>query len=180
MKKITRREAKTLKLKFYFTGNPCKRGHVVKRLTSNANCHLCFLEITATARSKNRPKIRERDKQYYKASPEKRIVNSKNWAKNNKKRRVEITEKYRKSHAYYYSQYSSTRRANKLKATPPWADLVEIKRIYKECPKGMHVDHIIPLKGKLVSGLHVPYNLQYLTPKENQRKNNKYENHFCI
>lgn len=57
---------------------------------------------------------------------------------------------------------------------PKWVSDEELLEIYGNCPKGMHVDHIIPLHGKLVSGLHVPENLQYLTPVENIGKNNKF------
>lgn len=66
-------------------------------------------------------------------------------------------------------------RAERSLRVPVWSNLEEIKDIYAKCPKGMHVDHIIPLKGKLVSGLHVPNNLQYLSPEDNLKKTNKFE-----
>jgi hypothetical protein len=66
------------------------------------------------------------------------------------------------------------RRATKLNATPPWADLDAIKEFYRNCPKGYHVDHIAPLKGKNICGLHVLDNLQYLTATENIKKGNRY------
>jgi hypothetical protein len=68
---------------------------------------------------------------------------------------------------------NAKRRATKLKATPKFANLNKIKKIYKNCPKGYHVDHIIPLQGKNVCGLHVEWNLQYLTPSANCSKSNK-------
>jgi hypothetical protein len=66
------------------------------------------------------------------------------------------------------------RRAAKLERVPAWADLEKIKEFYKNRPEGYHVDHIIPLQGEKVSGLHVLSNLQYLPAKENISKSNKY------
>jgi len=74
----------------------------------------------------------------------------------------------------YYKNKSSKRRAIKLQAIPKFADLNKIKEIYKNCPKGYEVDHIIPLQGKNVSGLHIETNLQYLPMKENRIKGNKF------
>jgi 5-methylcytosine-specific restriction endonuclease McrA len=81
---------------------------------------------------------------------------------------------------------SNNRRAKKLKRTPVWIKdkfLKEIAEYYtmaKELetvfPWKQHVDHIVPMNGKNVSGLHVPWNLQILSKKENLEKGNK---HVC-
>jgi len=62
-------------------------------------------------------------------------------------------------------------------ATPPWLNeeqMAEMKEIYDTCPEGCNVDHIVPLKNAIVCGLHVPWNLQHLTFKENMRKGNRW------
>lgn len=72
--------------------------------------------------------------------------------------------------------HEAMRRARRLQATPKWLTKEhkeQIKAIYKDCPNGHHVDHIMPLKGKEVSGLHVPWNLQYLPGIVNKMKSNK-------
>lgn len=56
----------------------------------------------------------------------------------------------------------------------PWSETEAIKAFYDACPEGYEVDHIVPLLGKTVSGLHVLGNLQYLTVAENRAKGNKF------
>lgn len=68
---------------------------------------------------------------------------------------------------------SMKRKTIEYRQTPSWANKALIKQIYRSVPKGFDVDHIIPLRGKDVSGLHVETNLQYLSKNENRRKSNK-------
>lgn len=74
----------------------------------------------------------------------------------------------------YRTYYQNLREHAKLERTPKWADIEAIKQIYQECPEGYEVDHIVPLKARLASGLHTPENLQYLPASENRKKYNKF------
>ena len=65
-------------------------------------------------------------------------------------------------------------RYRKTKQMPQWANKDKIKEIYINRPNGYQVDHIIPLKGEFVSGLHVENNLQYLSAFDNRSKNNSF------
>jgi len=61
-----------------------------------------------------------------------------------------------------------------LQRIMPWTNMEKISAFYAQCPEGYHVDHIVPLQGETVSGLHVIDNLQYLTATENIKKKNKF------
>ena len=69
----------------------------------------------------------------------------------------------------------AARRSSKMQRTPIWSDLSKIRLIYAKAREaGMVVDHIVPLQGKLVSGLHVPENLQIISAIENMKKGNRF------
>ena len=77
---------------------------------------------------------------------------------------------------------SKKRRANKLNAQPAWTNEGYIKLFYKGAKiqeeltgRKVHVDHIVPLQGKAVCGLHCEDNLQWLFAEDNQRKSNHFE-----
>lgn len=79
------------------------------------------------------------------------------------------------TYEHLYQARHAKKRAQKLKAMPSWASVSEIHSFYNNCPKGYHVDHIIPLQGKYVCGLHILNNLQYLPAYKNLIKNNYHE-----
>lgn len=71
--------------------------------------------------------------------------------------------------------HATLRRCRIADRTPAWSDIEAIKQFYINRPEGYHVDHVLPLFGNLVSGLHVLDNLQYLTAEENFKKNKKFD-----
>jgi hypothetical protein len=70
-------------------------------------------------------------------------------------------------------------------ATPPWCDKPALNSFIDGCPPDHHLDHIIPLRGKYVCGLHILENIQYLPAQENLIKSNKVdpltlESNVCV
>jgi hypothetical protein len=122
----------------------------------------------------NEEKIKQKNavrrKIYYVKNIEKIKERYKNWVTNNREKKLALIAK---------------RKAAQIQRTPWWItaeDWLAIQNFYAEAKRlevqtGVkhHVDHIIPLQGKLVSGLHVPNNLCVISAKDNQRKSNNYQ-----
>ena len=111
-------------------------------------------------REANKEMVRVYHQKYYKANKEKITDRNKSWAEANSGKVNAKGAKYR---------------ADRLQRTPSWADMEAIRPFYECCPSGHEVDHIIPLKGKTVSGLHIAENLQWLPVSENRQKSNRCE-----
>ena len=93
----------------------------------------------------------------------------------NRKPDREYERQQRLLYPWKHRAKKARRRAAKKQATPSWVDHTALRKIYEQAVRaGKHVDHIIPLQHPDVCGLHVPWNLQLLTPTENMRKRNKF------
>lgn len=119
---------------------------------------------------------RESNKKYREDNWERLKEMQYQWRDENRDKWLEIKRNSSKGHYRrnkpLYRARDAKRRALELKATLKGFD-EELKDIYKKCPEGYEVDHIIPLQGRGVCGLHVPWNLQYLPVSENRSKGNK-------
>lgn len=158
-----RAEALAAGLKQYQHHAPCVRCNGYTRYVSSRMCVSCDRK-RVKHNFRNVPKHREgRDRR------------NREYAAAHKPKLRKYMQEWQRSNRGKVSHYASKRRAALLERTPPWADLDAIAAFYEACPEGYHVDHIIPLQGKCVSGLHVLNNLQYLTKARNHSKNNKYD-----
>lgn len=143
-----------------------------------------FQELWASpsAFEKMRDTSKKITKKWVQNNPIKAKESSKNWKKKNKHIVQAHNKKYREAHKDAMRAYRAKHRADKIKRTPDWADLEAIKIEYEladYCSRmtgiTYHVDHIIPLRGKNVSGLHVHNNLQIIPANENLHKSNKFD-----
>ncbi len=184
----TRKEAQDSGAKYYFTGEPCKHGHVAPRKTKGT-CVECMKIEWQQAAEKRADYFREYNKseagqqakrKYYEANKENVIARA-------QARPDEDKRRYKKTHKVnnpdMYKEMTSLRRRRFRDATPKWLtenQKMEIRLKYRlaielsRATGERHaVDHIIPLHGESVCGLHVPWNLQVLTQKDNLTKYNR-------
>ena len=162
---LSRKEAKEQGLKYYFTGEPCKHGHLAEKFVSNGTCLVCTRKQAYGWAKENKDKVIENKKRYRKKYKDKEKIAKKLWAQNNKARRTAA---------------QSRREAAKKQRTPTWAneqDILswyEVAEVLSRSGVKFHVDHVVPLQGKIVSGFHVENNMQILPAYINISKNNQW------
>ena len=133
----------------------------------------------------NREKVLQQGKEYHARNRGNRLAAQKAVRAANPEKYRELTKVWRKENMGYVLAKNAERRAAKMQRTPAWLteiDLKNIKALYikarqktESTGEPWHVDHIIPLQGELVSGLHVPSNLRVIPGIENLKKRHKYE-----
>ena len=113
-----------------------------------------------------------------KAHPEGQAKRSRRWYLANRNQANAATNEWRKRNPGKAAARQNKRRCSKLQRTPPWADLEAIAVFYTEAAQRraagemVEVDHVIPLQGETVSGLHVSANLQIIAMAANRAKAN--------
>ena len=179
-----RKEAKEIGSKYYYTGQPCIRGHVAIRKTKGS-CVECMKEDWALDNAKRAEKPKSEaskaaGKRYY----EKNKVAVK--ARANARPKVEVTaykRKYKDANPELYKALTSVRKRRHRAATPKWVtpeQKLAMRQLYLQAMELTRltgeryvVDHIVPLISDEVCGLHVPWNLRVITQEENLKKSNK-------
>jgi hypothetical protein len=158
----TRKEAKESNEAHYFTGKPCKFNHISKRFVFNGVCLKCHSERSNKTYHKENGKEKQRTETIRETK--------RRWRQNNKG---------------VVNSWTAMRYANKKQRTPPWLTEKDVERIkcyyqvaamYTKEGLGMwSVDHLVPLRGENVSGLHVPNNLTVITQVKNSSKSNNWD-----
>lgn len=174
-------------LKQYVTGKPCRAGHLAPRLTVNNCCMECNRLKAIAYRAANPDKAANDSKKYRAKNPTRAAEDGRKYYAANKETEKARKSAYRKANLPRYRELdrrrnkekvakNAARRARKNMATPSWltADQhQQMRAFYKATPADHEVDHIVPLISDIVCGLHVPWNLQYLTVEDNRKKGNK-------
>ena len=184
----TRAEAKKSGSKYYFTGQPCKHGHMAPRKTKGA-CVECLKVEWEKGNATRAEYFRQ-----YNASDAGQKAKREYYDKNKaevieraQSRTAEKKQAYRRAHKAanpeLYKELTNARRRRFRQATPKWLTAeqkLEIRLKYRlaiELSRRLGVphavDHIVPLQGEEVCGLHVPWNMEVITQEQNLKKSNK-------
>lgn len=164
-----------------------KEDHVLNPEKRRAKTAAAYIRHAGTLRAKtkawvlaNPEKKKAADRAYFEENRDAVLASAKAWQDANPERKKANDKAWAKANPLKVKLVKAQRRHRVRHATPPWASRAELDAVYIEADRlGLTVDHIIPLKHKLVSGLHVPANLQLLTKSANCRKSNKFDQEAC-
>lgn len=142
-------------------------------------CKSCFHAAAALRNSKKREEVRAYKKEWYHQNKNK--IRQYNDARDPVKKK-ESQKKWRQENPEKLCAATSRYRAAKLRRSPEWLteehhwmiqEVYEIAKLRTDATGVPHeVDHVVPLQGDVVSGLHVPWNLQVIPARENRSKGN--------
>lgn len=151
----------------------CSKCNVEKDLSEYNKHKTCKYGVFSFCRECDKKQKRAKFKSLSREERDKRNRHYRKYYWNNVDKERARKKAYRKDNLHKDAENTARRRA-RVKQTMYPEEKAAIQEFYKNCPNGYHVDHIVPLRGKEVSGLHVLSNLQYLPAEENLRKGNKY------
>ena len=193
------RESGAKNLKYFFTGVPCKLGHLGARDLSS-QCIVCKRARTNRWKGENQDKVstyaeryrsemsEEQRKRYqetnrkyrrkrYAEDPEFRARKQqeyREWLAQNPEKARASAAKSRAKNPHKIALYDLVKDPDRGLRVPGWIEVEKTRSIYLEARQvGDEVDHIMPLLGDVVSGLHVPENLQLLPMAANRSKASK-------
>ena len=183
----TRAEAKTTEARYYFTGEPCKHGHVAPRKTKGSCVECLKVEWEKGNQTRaeyfrqynQRDDVKDRKHDWY-------LDNHDKVKQVAAARPVEQLRQYRNAwktaNKLQVRADTKARRRKHREATPSWLsrkEKSEIRHVYQAAitmtqttGEQYVVDHIYPLRSDVVCGLHVPWNLRVMTQEENLKKSN--------
>lgn len=188
----TRAEAKATGATHYFTGEPCKHGHIAPRKTKGACVECLKAEWQAAAETRaeyfrqyNRDEaVKDRKHAWYQENREQVIKAA---ATRPAAQLREYRNTWKENNRLQVRADTKARRRKHREATPKWLSRKqksEIRQLYQiaitmtqTTGERYVVDHIVPLRGESVCGLHVPWNLRVITQEENLKKSNKLVDH---
>ena len=143
-------------------------------------------EYFAKYRAKNRETLREYKKAWRLANQEKQKQKNAEYYEAKKEKIKQYQLDYKKQNPAKVNALSKKRKTGKKQRTPCWLTAIDFERmetqyklaniLTKLTGQLHHVDHIVPLHGKTVSGLHTPTNLQVILAVENLKKGISFQN----
>ena len=196
----TRVEAMQHNAVHYSTGYPCKHGHTSPRYTKDGKCVECRVLLANSWNEKNKERhavsVKKHNAKYVEKYKQQRnlryahnktceLARQKIYYNLNKEVIAKRTSEYQKNNPAMVAAKTAKRRHAKAQRTPLWLsqdDYWMMEQAYELAALrtqifgfAWEVDHVLPLRGKNVSGLHVPENLQVIPRVVNRSKYNHFE-----